>query len=288
MEQVKTTLPIGVFDSGLGGLTVVREIWRQMPRERILYFADTARVPYGGRSAEEILTFNRQILRFMQQRGVKMVIAACNTSSALALEQLQSEFDLPMVGMIQPGAVVAASATKNGRIGLIATEATVKSGAYRRVWQALSPRLEVFSQACPLLVPLIEGGKAYAPETEEVLTSYLAPLKAEKVDTVVLGCTHYPFLRDLVAKIMGTGVAIIDPAAQVVAVAKEMLRTRELENVTGEGHDLFYVHGDAGTFRTLGSHLLGRELPPAVSVVLDEGSGEFVEVSTVGSEESRA
>lgn len=248
-----------------------------MPLEKVVYFADTARVPYGPRPASEILEFNRQIVRFMIERHVKMLVVACNTSSAQVLEQLQAEFSLPMVGMIQPGATAAAAATQNGRVGLIATQGTVRSGAYNRALEALNPDVAVEARECPRLVPLIEGGQAGTTEVREALQEYLAPLKAQGVDTVILGCTHYPFVRDTVTGVMGRRVAIVDPAVQVVAAAGEMLRERGSENTTGTGKDVFYVHGNAEVFRELGSRLLGRELPPGISLTLDPAENTFVQ-----------
>ncbi len=190
--KYKKTAPIGVFDSGVGGLTVAREIMRNLPHEKIVYFGDTARVPYGSKSKETILRYSRQIVRFLQTQEVKAIVVACNTASALALETISEEIDIPIIGVVKPGAKVAAQTTRNKKIGLIGTRATVKSDLYRKTIQAENPEIEVIGQPCPLFVPLVEEGWLKDSVTIEVAKRYLAPLLEKDIDTLILGCTHYP------------------------------------------------------------------------------------------------
>ena len=187
--------PIGVFDSGIGGLTVAREIMRQMPQERIVYFGDTARVPYGSKSQDTVLRYSRQIIRFLKTQGVKAIVIACNTASACALETVKQELDIPIIGVIYAGARTAAEATHNGKIGVIGTEATIRSGIYTREMQKLRPDIEVIGKPCPLFVPLVEEGLFHDSVTDEIASRYLSSLKEKDIDTLVMGCTHYPLLR---------------------------------------------------------------------------------------------
>ena len=214
--------PIGVFDSGVGGLTVMRALMKAMPNEDIVYFGDTARVPYGNKSKETIVRFSRQIANFLLARSVKAIVVACNTASAYALDELRSAFDLPIEGVILPGAEAAVEATRNGRIGVIGTYATVSSRAYDRAIRVLNPDLSLVKTACPLFVPLVEEGFTAGEIAERVVAHYLAPLKTSGIDTLVLGCTHYPLLKDAIAAYMGAGVLCIDPAKNTA----EALRAR--------------------------------------------------------------
>ncbi|MCR4401339.1 MAG: glutamate racemase [Firmicutes bacterium] len=264
--------PIGVFDSGVGGLTVVREVWRKLPKERVLYFGDTARVPYGGRPAAEIEVFAREIISYLRKLGAKLVIVACNTTSALALDEVGREFDVPLVGVLRPGARSAVSATRAGRIGVIATEGTTRSGAYERAIRELMPEAAVFSKACPMLVPLIEAGRTCSREAEEALRDYLAPLLESDIDTLVLGCTHYPFLEDAIRRIVGPDVTIVDPAGETVEVASVLLRDLGLSSHERTGPDQFAVSGDPEGFTRVAEKLLGKRLPRAAKVDLRESS----------------
>lgn len=258
--------PIGVFDSGLGGLTVWRALRRRLPQERLVYFADTARLPYGDRSAEEILTFVRQILRWMQAQPVKVVVMACNTSSALALEQVQQEFALPILGLILPGAQAALA--QGSRIGVIATAATVKSRAYSKTIQeysALDPRrfpqpVQCWEQACPEFVPLIEAGQLDGPELRQAAERYLQPLLQQGIDTLVYGCTHYPLLDPLLKSLLPSSVRRVDPGVALVgSLARELslwgLR-RPSTASQAEPHR-FYVSGDPERFAQLATPWLG-------------------------------
>lgn len=255
------TLPLGMFDSGVGGLTVLKEIIKQLPHEDIIYFGDTARVPYGGRSAEEIIKFNREIINLLLHHGVKMIIMACGTSSAISLRRMQEEFKVPIIGLIDPGAKAALSVSKNLNIGIIATEATVASGSFDAAIKKDDPSIRTFSAACPLFVPLIEGDFAQATETEKIGREYLRPLQKAEIDTLILGCTHYPHLREIIGKIMGPAVALIDPAEATIREVKQLLLKMKLQNpATKLPHYQFLVSGSAPRFAEVGSKLLGRPI----------------------------
>lgn len=258
-----TTERIGVFDSGVGGLTVLREIYRQLPKESILYFADTARLPYGNRSQVEILQFVREILSWMQQQGVKMAIMACNTSSALALETVRSEFDFPILGVILPGARAAVAVGR--RIGVIATPATAASNAYRRAIQEIDSQVQVWQVGCPAFVPLIEQNRIHDAYTQTVAQEYLEPLLQQQIDTLVYGCTHYPHLEPMLRKILPHSVKLIDPAVSVVAAAAQELDLLGLRNQRGPAPTRFYVSGCPQQFAQSSVQWLG--CTPAVEQV---------------------
>lgn len=261
MDRVNQAQPIGVFDSGLGGLTVVREIWEELPYEQILYFGDTARVPYGGRSLEEIQAFNAQIIEFLLAQGAKAIIFACNTSTALALEVMRERYPVPMFGIIKPGAKAAVAATRNGRVGLIATEATVKSGAYHQALYSLRPDLTVVEEAAPKLVPLIEAGEIDTPATRGSLREYLTPMVREGVDTIIYGCTHYPFLEPVIKEMYPDRFELVNPARSCVLEVKEYLTSHGFAAQAKAGEDQYYVSGDPGKFQVLGSGLISGVLP---------------------------
>ena len=250
-----TTERIGIFDSGVGGLTVLRELYRQLPNESILYFGDTARLPYGNRSQAEILQFVRQILLWMQEQGVKMVIMACNTSSALALEMVRSEFNFPILGVILPGARAAVSTGK--RIGVIATPATAASNAYRRAIQEIDPTAQVWQVGCPAFVPLIEQNRINDPYTYEVAREYLAPLLQQQIDTLIYGCTHYPHLAPVLRSILPRSVRTVDPAVHVVAATGQELDLLGLRNTSHPQPTQFCVSGDPHQFAQLSVQWLG-------------------------------
>ena len=222
--------PIGVFDSGVGGLTVAREIMRQIPNERIVYFGDTARVPYGSKSKDNIIKFSRQIIRFLQTENVKAVVIACNTASALALDEMQQEFDLPILGVVKPGAKVAVETTANKRIGLIGTEANIRSGVYTRYIKSLDDEAKVFEKACPLFVPLVEEGWLHDDITLQVASRYLEELKEKDIDTLIMGCTHYPLIRSTIRKVMGDKVNLVNPAYETAIELKNLLERDNLAN----------------------------------------------------------
>ena len=222
--------PIGVFDSGVGGLTVAREIMRQIPNERIVYFGDTARVPYGSKSKDNIIKFSRQIIRFLQTENVKAIVIACNTASALALDEMQQEFDLPILGVVKPGAKVAVETTANKRIGLIGTEANIRSGVYTRYIKSLDDEAKVFEKACPLFVPLVEEGWLHDDITLQVASRYLEELKEKDIDTLIMGCTHYPLIRSTIRKVMGDKVNLENPAYETAIELKNLLERDNLAN----------------------------------------------------------
>jgi len=217
-----------MFDSGVGGLTVLRQVYRQLPNESIIYFGDTARLPYGIRSPAEILQFVREILNWMQQQQVKMVIMACNTSSALALEVVREEFKMPILGIILPGARAAVSCGK--RIGVIATPATAKSNAYRRAIMEIDPNVQVWQVSCPEFVPLVEQNRIYDPYTIEVARSYLEPLLEQDIDTLVYGCTHYPHLAPVLRSLLPSSVKLVDPAVHIVKACAHELDLHSIKN----------------------------------------------------------
>ena len=247
---------IGVFDSGVGGLTVVKALQNALPHESILYLGDTARLPYGSKSEETVTRYTRRNLDFLEARQVKAVVVACNTASALALPRLES--GLPLFGVIEPGAEQAATASR-GRVGVIGTAATVRSNAYARAILQFSPELKVISAACPLFVPLVEEGWHEDPITVAVARRYLEPLLAERVDTLVLGCTHYPLLRDLLQDIVGDNVTLVDSADAVAArVAGELAALDRLTEAP-EQQSHFCLTDDSPPFRSLATAILGRE-----------------------------
>ena len=243
--------PIGVFDSGVGGLTVAREIMRQLPAESIVYFGDMARVPYGSKSKDTIISFSRQIAAFLMEKNVKAIVIACNTASAFALEAVSDMVDVPVIGVIEPGARAANNATKSKRIGIIATEGTVKSGSYSKVLHRINPDLQVFAKACPLFVPLVEEGWLYDEITKEVADRYLYDLLSYDIDTLVLGCTHYPLIRRTISKVTGDGITLINPAYET---AKELEKILEADDMRADGVNVkneYYVSDGAGYRRAV-------------------------------------
>ena len=211
--------PIGIFDSGVGGLTVAREIMRNIPNERIVYFGDTARVPYGSKSKNTILKYSRQIIRFLRTQDVKAIVVACNTASAYALEEIRQELDIPIIGVVKPGAKVACQATRNKRIGVIGTEATVNSQVYTTFIQKQNKDIQVVGKARPLFVPLVEEGLLKDPVTVEIAGRYLGELLEKDIDTLIMGCTHYPLIRSTIRQIVGEKVTLVNPAYET---AKEL------------------------------------------------------------------
>ncbi len=250
---------IGVFDSGVGGLTVVTALRRRLPRESILYLGDTARLPYGSKSPDTVTRYTRRNIEFLTERGVKAVVIACNTASALALPHLEA--GLPTWGVIEPGARKAAEVSR-GKVGIIATEATVRSDAYARELRRLRPDLEILSRACPLLVPLVEEGWHDDPVTEEVAQRYLAPLLEAGIDTLVLGCTHYPLLKPVLQRVAGPDVVLVDSAEAVAEVVAEGLAERGLEAGDQPPASHLCVTDAGESFRRLATRILGEaDLP---------------------------
>jgi len=252
--------PIGVFDSGVGGLTVAREIMRQLPGESIVYFGDMARVPYGTKSKDTVISFSRQIVKFLQEKKVKAIVIACNTASAFALSELAKEVDIPVIGVISPGAKAANEKTANGRIGVIATEGTVSSGMYSKVIKSINPELEVFQKACPLFVPLVEEGWLYDSITIEVADRYLHDLLSYDIDTLVLGCTHYPLIRRTIQKVVGENVSLVSPAYETAKELEGILKENDITSSTDCGSYEFYVSDNADRFKKLASSILPCEI----------------------------
>lgn len=253
--------PIGVFDSGVGGLTVVKEIMNQIPGETIIYFGDTARLPYGSKSKETVITYTRQIVRFLMGKGVKAIVVACNTASAFALETVKSEIDIPIIGVVKPGAKVAAETTKNGIIGIIGTEGTIHSGIYNEFLSETNPQVKVFGKACPLFVPLVEEGLMEDPITLEMARRYISELLAYNIDTLVLGCTHYPLIRKTIRKIVGDNIELVNPAYETAKSLKEVLIENGIENdnVLKTDHK-FYVSDGAEKFKRFANTILPCEV----------------------------
>jgi glutamate racemase len=241
--------PIGVFDSGVGGLTVARAVTERLPRETLVYLGDTARVPYGGKSPATVTHYTRQALAFFAGMGVKLVVVACNTASAAALPELARGARPPLVGVVEPGARAAVARTENGVIGVIGTRTTVASGSYEEAIHRLRPDAKVHSRPCPLFVPLAEEGWLTGPVPRWVAQSYLEPLRHEGVDTLVLGCTHYPLLKDVIAQAVGGGVTLVDSAEETARAVEELLDANGLANYTGEGgKHKFYATDVSETF----------------------------------------
>jgi len=252
--------PVGVFDSGVGGLTVVKELIKQLPNESIVYYGDTARVPYGIKSRETVIRFSIENLLFLLKHDVKLICIACNTASSFALPVIKKHFKVPIVGVLSPGVREAVYATKNKRIGLIGTKGTVKSRAYELEIKQLDPKAKVFSVACPLFVPFVEEGLTSGKVVEEVAQKYLAPLKKAGIDTLILGCTHYPVLKPLIKKIMGPRVTLIDSAKQVAIEIKKILAADGMLKEKGKCRHKFFVSDNPEWFENLASTFLGRDV----------------------------
>ncbi len=265
--------PIGVFDSGIGGLTVVRELLHQLPRESLVYVGDTARVPWGTKSPETVRRYSREILDVLVARDVKMVVVACNTASAHALEDLQAAAPVPVEGVVGPGARAAVRGSAGGRIGVIGTAGTVRSGAYERAIRALAPDAQVRSVACPLFVPLVEEGWLDHPATRLAAREYLEPLRREAIDTLVLGCTHYPLLKPLLAEELGPGIRLIDSAEETAAVVARELAEAGIEAPAGAVGTVEFLVSDApDTFERVGARFLGERVRDVRTVTLESGA----------------
>ncbi len=266
--------PIGVFDSGIGGLTVAREIMRQLPNERIVYFGDTARVPYGSKSPETITKYSRQIARFLQSQQVKAIVIACNSASACALDAVEEEVELPIIDVVRPGAKTAIEATHNGKIGVIATEATIKSGIYKRYIEEHDTNVSVIGKACPLFVPLVEEGLWEDPVTDEIARRYLTELIDIDIDTLILGCTHYPLIRSTVGKIMGDKVTLVNPAYETAQALKALLEREGMESEKRPelGTELyrFFVSDAADKFQKFANSIIPYGILSAKAIHIEE------------------
>jgi glutamate racemase len=249
---------IGVFDSGVGGLTVARELINQLPAENIVYFGDTARVPYGIKSKETIIRFSIENILFLLKQDVKLICVACNTASSLALPAIKNHFRVPIIGVITPGVREAVYASENKRIGVIGTKGTVKSRSYEIEIKHLDPKVKVTAVACPLFVPFVEEGWLGGSVVESVARKYLEPLKKAGVDTVILGCTHYPLLKPVIQKILGRNVKLIDSAKQVAVEVKKILSSEDMLSRSKRGVSKFYVSDNPEWFSGLAKRFMGR------------------------------
>ena len=260
--------PIGVFDSGLGGLTVVRELIRQMPNESIIYFGDTARVPYGPKGPETVIRYSQDVARFLRTQEVKAIVVACNTATAHALETLRAEQDVPVIGVIEPGAKAAVSASRESRIGVIGTRGTIRSRAYEKAIRKIAPEATITAAACPLFVPLVEEGWLDSDPTRTIARGYLEPFAGGKIDTLVLGCTHYPLLKKVIGDTVGRDVRLIDSAEQTAAETAGILREENLEADGGNARYRFVASDDPEQFLAVGQRFLGAPLDRVELVTL--------------------
>ncbi len=262
---------IGVFDSGVGGLTVAKEIMAQLPGEKIIYFGDTARVPYGSKSRETVTKYTEQIIRFLLTHKVKALVIACNTMSALAFDRVEKNISVPIIGVLRPGARAASTVTRNKRIGVIATESTINSKLYNQYIGNIDPDIEVIGKACPLFCPLVEEGMTDDPVTEEIARRYLSELIRQDIDTLILGCTHYPLLRGIIASIVGEGVTLVNPAYETTRELKELLRKNDIINdAEGVPEHEFYVSDSVHKFARFAASLLHIENLSAEIIDIEE------------------
>lgn len=273
-ELMRRDAPIGIFDSGVGGLTVAREVMRQIPNEKIIYFGDTARVPYGSKSPETVTRYSEQIVRFLRTFQVKAIVVACNTASACALDALEKDIDIPIIGVVKPGARVAAEVTKNGRIGVIGTEATINSRIYSNYIQNVNAKVTIYDKACPLFVPLVEEGLLDDPVTDEIARRYLAELIDIDIDTLILGCTHYPLIRSTLGRIVGDKVTLVNPAYETALELKQLLDEMNMlnEETPGLGSDRyrFFVSDKAEKFVRFANSIIKYGILSAKAVNIEE------------------
>ena len=270
MRFFNKAAPIGVFDSGIGGLTVVKKMLAMLPNEKIVYFGDTARVPYGSKSNSTIIEYANQDAKFLHNKKVKLIIAACNTASSVALDNLRDQFDIPIIGMIEPGSKYALSKTKNGKIGVIGTYSTISNEAYSKELKQLNSEIEVFEKACPLFVPLAEEGWTDHKATELIAEEYLDELIKEEIDTLVLGCTHYPVLIDIIQKIMGPEVKLVDSGTAAALEVETHLHGLGLRNDSNQmGEHQYYVSDLPAKFKTIAERFLGTELKHIEKIDID-------------------
>ena len=266
---MNNSAPVGVFDSGMGGLTVMHELMAQLPNESIIYFGDTARVPYGPKSPDTVLRYSREIASYLRGEGIKALVIACNTATAHALPALREEYDFPIIGVIEPGARAAVSATKSKHVGVIGTAGTIKSGAYEKEIKRLLPDAQVTAQACALFVPLVEEGWIDTEPTRAIARNYLAPLVTAEVDTLVLGCTHYPLMKTVIGNVVGREVRLIDSAYETAREAGEVLRASGLENTTPNQARYRFIASDApDTFLGIGQRFLGSPIDRVEALTL--------------------
>ena len=258
--------PVGVFDSGIGGLTVLQKIIETLPRENTVYLGDTARSPYGTKSVETVLRFSFENADFLIDKGVKLVVVACNTSTAVALESLRENVSVPVVGVIEPGVRAALEKTRNKKVGVIGTEATIQSGAYTKSLKAFDPNIEVYSRTCPLFVPLVEEGWVDNAVVKMTVESYLSSLKQSGIDTLILGCTHYPLLKRAIRKFMGRQVQLVDSAAETAKSIHATLKQESIARERGKGSHSFFVTDASERFIKVGQRFLGEKVESAVRI----------------------
>ena len=272
-KDVRRTAPIGVFDSGVGGLTVAREIMRQLPNENIVYFGDTARVPYGSKSKDNIIRYSRQIINFLMTKGVKAIVIACNTASAQALDVVQKEYEVPIIGVVEPGARAALEVTESKKVGVIGTEGTVRSGMYEKVIQGIQPDVSVTAKACPLFVPLVEEGFKDHHVTEEIIDYYLASMKETDIDALILGCTHYPLLRSKIMEYVGDKIKLVNPAYETAMDLRKLLQENDMENPDVEGDHgsySFYVSDAADKFKQFANSIMPYDIETTKQINIEE------------------
>lgn len=258
---------IGIFDSGIGGLTVLRALHKLLPDESLIYLGDTGRTPYGNKSPDVVQRYSVENTEFLVEKNVKLLVVACNTASAVALDTLQERFDaLPVVGVIEPGAAAAAAATRNRKVGVIGTEATIRSGEYTRALRRRRSDLEIYTRACPLFVPLAEEGWVDNPVAQQAADAYLGSLTRSGIDTLILGCTHYPLLRGVIRSAMGRGVRLIDSGVATAAAVREVLAARGLLRRARAGHASFFVTDAPERFVKVGARFLGAQVDSAVQI----------------------
>lgn len=271
MKKLNPEQAIGIFDSGLGGISVVRALIDLLPHEHLIYFGDTARVPYGSKSTETVIRFSHQISSFLLEKKVKMIVVACNTASSVALEALQRDFDIPIVGVIDPGSRAAVSNAANKRIGVIGTSSTIRSGAYRSAIRSMDAAIEVVDQPCPLLVPLVEEDWPQDDVTRQVLNRYLKTFIDNKPDSLILGCTHYPYLKNIIQEVVGSEVRLVDSGEETATDVQSLLSAKGLLNQeTGDpGRHKFFVSDFPQKFEETASRFLGRPLENLFKVELE-------------------
>lgn len=271
MNSIKSERPIGVFDSGIGGLTVVKHLLSVLPNENIVYFGDTARVPYGSKSNATVIEYSIQDTNFLLNKNVKLVVVACNTASSIALTDLQKRYEIPVIGVIQPGAQMAAKETISGRIGVIGTRATISNQAYSKAIKAIAKNIHVFEKACPLFVPLAEEGWTKHKAAYEIAEEYLRELREKKIDTLVLGCTHYPILAEVIQEVIGVNVKLIDSGVATAEVVKSEIHKIGLESNRSERGELdLYVSDVPIKFQEVAELFLGRKVNGVMKVELEE------------------
>ena len=263
------TRPIGVLDSGVGGLTVVRSLVQQLPGEDFIYFGDTAHIPYGNKSRDELFQYASAIIAFLLEQDVKAIVVACGTTSSITLPEMESTCPVPLLGVVKSGARSAIRASRNGKIGIIATQASINSGSYGKNIKEIAVTSQVFPMACPGFVPLVESGQLDGPEVEEAVKEYIFPLMDTGIDTLVMGCTHYPFLATTIKRYVGPDVTLVDPALETINELSMILKEKQIANQQSIGTGKFYVSGSEQSFQRVGSLLLGNVIQKVNKISLD-------------------